>query len=234
LPKPDQLINLAASDAEMNSRLSWAQQQFLHVPYLPSLRTRHLTGPEWWGADPTSMPWSDYDAFVHRACAQDVHGGQCRDRANEGSALIPPCARGSLPRLRAGMICGWLYPRVVSELRIACRIRPRGLRFGRHAYDPAPMPAASASHRRSQRPSPELGNRVGEVALFCGATHGGPVQGDAKKLVRCGHVAMHQTSVRYLARLGASSTILIDLPLIWMQQKRSRSPVRTHMPFLQP
>jgi hypothetical protein len=35
-------------------------------------------------------------------------------------------------------------------------------------------------------------------------------------------------------RLGASSTILIDLPLIWMQQKRSRSPVRTHMPFLSP
>jgi hypothetical protein len=30
------------------------------------------------------------------------------------------------------------------------------------------------------------------------------------------------------------STILIDLPLIWMPQKQSRSPVRTHMPFLQP
>jgi hypothetical protein len=35
-------------------------------------------------------------------------------------------------------------------------------------------------------------------------------------------------------RPAGSSTILIDLPPIWMPQKRSRSPVRTHMPFLQP
>ena len=35
-------------------------------------------------------------------------------------------------------------------------------------------------------------------------------------------------------RQAGSSTILIDLPPIWMPQKRSRSPVRTHMPFLPP
>ena len=41
-------------------------------------------------------------------------------------------------------------------------------------------------------------------------------------------------SNRSSARLAASSTILIDLTLIWMPQKYSRSPVRTHMPFSQP
>jgi hypothetical protein len=148
----------------------------------------------------------------------------------------PRRARGSLPRLRAGMICGVGCTRgsfLNSGSRAGFGRVGCGLGAMRTTTQPRcrrPRPA----HRRSQRPSPELGNRVGEVALFCGATHGGPVQGDAKKLVRCGHVAMHQTSVRYLARLGASSTILIDLPLIWMQQKRSRSPVRTHMPFLPP
>jgi len=36
------------------------------------------------GADPKSMSWrSGYDAFVHRACPQDVRGGQCRDRATK-------------------------------------------------------------------------------------------------------------------------------------------------------
>jgi hypothetical protein len=36
------------------------------------------------------------------------------------------------------------------------------------------------------------------------------------------------------ARMSRGRGLLIDLPMIWMQQKRSRSPVRTHMPFLPP
>jgi hypothetical protein len=39
---------------------------------------------------------------------------------------------------------------------------------------------------------------------------------------------------RSQARISRGRRILIDLPMIWMQQKRSRSPVRTHMPFLPP
>src|SRR5215211_6729355 len=39
---------------------------------------------------------------------------------------------------------------------------------------------------------------------------------------------------RHERRSNPRRWILIDLPMIWMQQKRSRSPVRTHMPFLPP
>jgi len=55
----------------------------------------------------------------------------------------------------------------------------------------------------------------------------------SEQLVSSGHVSRvsNKCSTR---RLAAPSPILIDLPLIWMPQKRSRSPVRTHMPFLQP
>jgi hypothetical protein len=49
---------------------------------------------------------------------------------------------------------------------------------------------------------PKLGNRVGEIPPFCGVAHDGPVHGDARSW----------SGVDRLA--AASSTILIDLPLI--------------------
>ena len=59
--------------------------------------------------------------------------------------------------------------------------------------------------------------------------------------LRLGHsqsplsLASTRLQVARAALLGPClTTILVDLPLIWMPQKRSRSAVRTHLPFLQP
>jgi hypothetical protein len=53
--------------AEMSRGLRRAQQQLLHAPYLPSLRTPNVKGPNGWSADPKSMPLEECDAFVLHA-----------------------------------------------------------------------------------------------------------------------------------------------------------------------
>src|SRR5512133_145528 len=47
--------------------------------------------PEWLGGrSGIDAVEERHDAFVHRACPQDLSGRHCRDRANGRSALIPP------------------------------------------------------------------------------------------------------------------------------------------------
>ena len=82
-----------------------------------------------------------------------------------------------------------------------------------------------------------------QVAALDRATHGGAVESAVEQLVLGGQTCSNLSNANSITPdstlamrtvVSIKAVILIDLPMIWMQQKRSRSPVRTHMPFLPP